>query len=230
MIKSKEDYKYYLEADRMANALPKHLNLVDKIKNIVLPNYIWQFQKTLRKLEYYKNCRKGGLSLVYKYFLFKKYKKLSLKLGFSIPVNVFGPGLSIAHPGTIVVNKGAKIGSNCRIHVCVNIGTEAGYSDKAPIIGNNCYIGPGVKMYGNISIANGTAIGANAVVNKSFNEENIAIAGVPAKKIADVDTLDFLIPATALIDYGYYKNNELSGLTSKEIKEKIKTDKNVYKK
>ena len=30
------------------------------------------------------------------------------------------------------------------------------------------------------------AIGANAVVNKSFHDENIAIAGVPAKVIGSV--------------------------------------------
>lgn len=42
--------------------------------------------------------------------------------GFSIPVNSFGPGLSIAHGGTIVVNNTARIGKNCRIHEGVTIG------------------------------------------------------------------------------------------------------------
>ena len=134
--------------------------------------------------------------------------------------------MSIAHHGTIVINGGAIIGANCRLHACVNIGTEAGYGDKAPNIGDNCYIGPGVKIYGNISIANGTAIGANAVVNKSFSEENIAIAGIPAKKIADVDTHDFLIPATMIIESGYNEKNDLHGLTSRELKEKLKAANN----
>lgn len=40
---------------------------------------------------------------------------LGEKLGFSIGLNVFGPGLSIAHYGCIVVNSGARIGTNCRI-------------------------------------------------------------------------------------------------------------------
>ena len=43
-----------------------------------------------------------------------------------------------------------------------------------------------LKIYGNIRIASGIMIGANAVVNKSFDEENICIAGVPAKKISDL--------------------------------------------
>lgn len=201
MIKSQGDYKYYLEADRIAKSIPKTKNMFGQLKSILLPNHVWEFQKILRKLEYYENCKKGIISLIYRFFLFKKYTKLSLQLGFSIPTNVFGPGLSIVHPGTIIINGSAKIGCNCRLHACVNIGTKAGCTNKAPTIGDNCYIGPGVKMYGEINIADGIAIGANAVVNKSFNEPNIAIAGVPAIKIANVNTLDFLIPATQILDH-----------------------------
>ena len=105
--------------------------------------------------------------------------------GYSIPPNVFGKGLSIAHRGTIVVNSHSIIGDNCRIHACVNIGTVPGVSFAAPIIGNDVYIAPGVKIYGKIVIASGIIIGANAVVNKSFDEENICIAGIPAQKISD---------------------------------------------
>ena len=114
-----------------------------------------------------------------------RYKRLSVKLGFTIPANAFGPGLSIAHRGTIVVHGKARIGANCRIHVCVNIGAQAGDETAVPVLGNNIYIGPGAKIFGKIEIADGIAIGANAVVNKSFTEPNITIAGVPAKKIAD---------------------------------------------
>jgi len=38
---------------------------------------------------------------------------------------------------------------------------------------------------GSVTLGSGIAIGANAVVTKSFEEDNIAIAGVPAKKISD---------------------------------------------
>ncbi len=118
------------------------------------------------------------------FFRWRKHL-LGVKCGFSIPLNVVDEGLSIAHIGPIVINGGAKIGKNCRLHVCVNIGTEAGKRSDAPIIGDNVYIAPGVKMFGKIQIANNIAIGANAVVNKSFTEEGIGIAGVPAKKIND---------------------------------------------
>lgn len=60
-----------------------------------------------------------------------------------------------------MVNKATEIGKNCRIHVGVNIGNQNG----TPVIGDNVYIGPGVKMFGPITIGNNVTIGANAVVN-----------------------------------------------------------------
>lgn len=113
------------------------------------------------------------------------------KLGFSIPVNVFGPGLSLAHAGTVVVNKSAKVGRNCRLHVCVNIGAATDDGTAAPTIGDDCYIAPGAKLYGPIIIGNNTGIGANAVVTKSFPNDNQTLAGVPAKVISERGPKEF---------------------------------------
>ncbi len=189
MIQSYDDYKYYLEADRLSLG-------VKRVRPPLFGGDIWKFQRLLRKLEYYLNCKGSALYKPIIFYLKIKFHIFSVLLGFTIPVNVFGPGLSIAQRGTIVVNSKAKIGANCRIHSCVNIGTKAGYSDLAPTIGDNVYIGPGVKMFGNINIANGIAIGANAVVNKSFDEEYISIAGVPAKKINDKGSDGLVISGT----------------------------------
>nr|WP_292372222.1 hypothetical protein [Methanosarcina sp. UBA411] len=60
-------------------------------------------------------------------------------------------------------------------------------------MGNNVYIGPGAKIFGNITIADDIAIGANSVVNKSFYEKGISIAGVPAKKINNKGTNGILL-------------------------------------
>lgn len=185
MIKSKSDYKRYLEQDKIALRL-QHLNLIDKFLNFISPNQIWKFQKLLRKVEYFQNCKSSGFSKLFYFYLKYKFKNQSIKLGFTIPPNVFGPGLAIIHYGTIVVNNNAKVGANCRIHVCVNIGASGGMS-TAPQIGNNVYIAPGSKIYGDIKIANNVAIGANAVVNKSFEEEGILLAGNPAKRIKKVE-------------------------------------------
>ena len=113
-----------------------------------------------------------------------RLRHLSYKLGYSIPINVFGPGLSLPHFGTIVVNSKARVGKNCRLHVCTNIGASAG-KPGAPIIGDNVYIGPGAILFGNITIANNVTIGANATVNKSIEEKNVVIAGTPAKIVKE---------------------------------------------
>ena len=190
MIKSKKEYKEYLELDRIALGVKKR-----SLKNILLetlnPDYIYRFQKKLRKTEYYKNCKQSGFYKLYYFFLLYKYKKISLKLGFSIPLNVFGPGLSIVHYGTIVVNSNAKIGKNCRIHPSTCIGASGG-SNKAPQIGDNVYIAPGVKIYGDIEIANNIAFAANAAVSSSFLNENYLVGGVPAKEIKHIDITNII--------------------------------------
>ena len=96
----------------------------------------------------------------------------------------WGGGLRINHYGNIVINPEARIGEWCDIHQGVNIG--AGMDGGVPELGNNIWIGPGAKMYGNIKIANGCAIGANAVVNKDFLEPHCTIVGVPARIISKV--------------------------------------------
>ena len=69
-------------------------------------------------------------------------------------------------------------------------------------IGDNVYIAPGVKMYGDIRIANGVALSANSVVNKSFENEHMVVGGIPAKEIKEFDTKVTNILATDLIEAG----------------------------
>ena len=135
----------------------------------------------------------GGWGGVIHWLLAKyKFRKISVKLGFSIPINVFGPGLSLPHRGNIIINPQTSIGENCRIHVGVNIGA---HHDKAPRIGNNVYIGPGAIIFGDIEIADNVSIGANATVNKSVLEPNSVVAGTPAKVVkTDVDSWNGVKP------------------------------------
>jgi len=177
MIKTKKDLKYYLERDAVA----LYCDLKKRPK--LFSDEIWKFQISLRKLEYYTNHYQNKKYFHMGFWKNKiRFKKLSLKLGFSIPINVFEEGLSIAHYGTIVVSSNSKIGKNCRIHEGVTIGATNG-SDKAPILGDNVFIGSGAKLIGDIIIADDVAIGANAVVARSIEEGSATYAGVPAKKI-----------------------------------------------
>lgn len=182
MIESKQDLKYYLEQDRIALKRSKHKIIKDKI---------WKFEILLRKSEYYCNCMPRILKKIGSLYK-KRLYSLGLKCGgFSIPINCFGPGLSIAHYGPIVVNNSTKVGKNCRIHEGVTIGAT-GRSGQAAHIGDNCFIATGAKVIGDIKIGNDIAIGANAVVTKSFLEDGITLGGVPAKKISDHTSRDFL--------------------------------------
>lgn len=187
MIQSREELRYYIECDlRSLGCYPLTLRM--KLGGIFCPA-IWKFQIRLRKLEYLQNCKKRNLfeKLIFyaKYINFKRY---GYHLGFTVPLNVFGPGLCLCHVGTIIINEYVKAGSNCRIHAGVNIGNlaplgEGHVPDNVPTIGNNVYIGPGAKLYGKITIGDNVAIGANAVVNKDV-PEHVTVAGVPAKIVS----------------------------------------------
>ena len=177
MISNKTDYIRFLKEDKIALGI--------KRKNPKLfGDEIWKFERQLRKTEYYYNCKKNIIGKVFYFYNMYKYHKLRVKLGISIPLNVFDSGLAIVHFGSIVVNNNAKVGKNCRIQDSTTIGATNGNLNAA-IIGDNVFIGSGARIIGNIKIANDIAIGANAVVNKDFITPGITIAGVPAKKISN---------------------------------------------
>ena len=180
MIKCKEDYKRFLTSDKAALGV-KHRFPVPLIDDI------WIFERCLRKTEYYKNCRHDFLGKIVYVFLRVRLYRLSLRMGYSIPLNVFAEGLSIAHRGPIIVNGNALIGKNCRIQDGVTIGATNGSMD-APQIGNNVFIGSGAKIIGDIRIADDVAIGAQALVVKSVLEGGITVGGIPAKKISNHDS------------------------------------------
>ena len=155
---------------------------------------VWRFERLLRAIEYHDACRRAWYHRPLRTWLYLRLHFASVRLGFTIPPHVFGPGLSIAHRGTIVVNSCARVGANCRLHACTNIGSWSGAAKAAPAVGDNVYIGPGAVLYGPIAIADNIAIGANSVVNTSFTEPNITIAGAPARKVRDGGTSRFVPP------------------------------------
>ena len=196
MIKSKKDYFFYLEADKIALLR----NYTGKLsRSYVKRNLVWKFQRLLRKVEYLRNCGAGPLDRIFYLYARNNLDNLGVKLGFSIPVNIFGPGLSIAHRGTIVVHEECKVGENCRIHQGVTIGIDRQRRNDGPSIGNNVFIGANAVIAGPIQIADGIAIGANSFVDKSFHEPNITIAGCPAKKISDKGSIDLWLRATEIL-------------------------------
>jgi len=180
MITDKTSYRYFLERDLKAYQLV-HLSFY---------NYWWidclRFQRRLRRIEYLYNVhRSNGFYRIELFLLEIINHRLATRLGLSIPKNVFGAGLCIVHYGTIVVSPKAKIGENCRLHPSTSIGDYNG----APTLGNNVYIGPGAKLFGDITVGNNVAIGANAVVNTNI-PDNVTVGGIPAKIISEKSSVE----------------------------------------
>lgn len=143
-------------------------------------DYLWRHNVLLRKTEYYVNTNKRIRSLLYKFFL----KKFQYKHALHIPINSFGCGLKVMHLGPILVNGKVKGGKDISIHINTSI-VASGTDNGVPTIGDGVVIGVGAVLLGPIIVANNIAIGANSVMNRSFSEEDIAIAGIPAKKISN---------------------------------------------
>jgi serine O-acetyltransferase len=181
MISNFKQFLNYIESDGRSLGLTHHYKAF-----FLKP--VFRFTVLLRFNEYLLNTKR---LMIFRIIPMIWFKRLSIRLSFSIPFNVFGPGLAIVHYGLVVVNPSAIIGKNCRIHAGVNIGASAGFKDNsgiqryAPKIGDSCYLGPGAKLFGPITIGDNCVIGANAVINKSFKENGITIAGVPGKKVSD---------------------------------------------
>ena len=187
MIKSKEDLKFYLKCDEIAR-FEKHVSLIEKTRY----GCMWYFNVVLRRLEYFTNCKNGIYGKIRCFFLKIAKKFLEQLTGWYIPVNSFGPGLCIVHKGPVIVNPNSKFGSNVRINAMVNIGASKG-EKNSPCGGNMIYIGPGAIIFGDIKLGSNIAIGANAVVNKSFEESNITIVGVPARIVSSNGCTGYVI-------------------------------------
>lgn len=173
MIDSREALRRYLAADLAAHGVARWRAHYRLTKRIVY------FQWLLRRSEYWNNCRRDPLGLVMATILRLRVKLLGERLGYSIPRNTFGPGLSIAHTGTIVVNMHARVGANCRIHQGVTIGEARG---RYPVIGDDVELAPNALVIG-ARLGDRVHVWPGAVVARDFPSD-CELAGVPARVVA----------------------------------------------
>lgn len=103
----------------------------------------------------------------------------------SIPPYVFGKGLLIMHLQNIVVSAKVKVGENTCLFHNTTLGIKLGHNTdgKCPVIGNGVTICAGACILGDVYIADRITVVANAVVAKSFTEEDVILGGIPAKVI-----------------------------------------------
>lgn len=85
-----------------------------------------------------------------------------------------GENLSLPHGlHGIFISRYAFVGDNCWIYQNVTIGEVKG---KAPVIGDNCLIGAGAVLIGDIKIGNFVKIGAGAVVNTDIPDNSTVVS------------------------------------------------------
>lgn len=171
MIESKKDFFDYVSADMKVNEIGN-----SPVKYL---NVIYKYLYCLRKVAYLSNTNKNKIRLKIWQLILNHY---SVKTGITIGPNSFGKGLYLPHYGYVVVNSTARFGDNCVVQCGVNV-------SESVTGGDSVFLGTGSKLMIGVNIKTGTIVGANAVVTKSFDEENIVIAGIPAKKISNNGTL-----------------------------------------
>jgi serine O-acetyltransferase len=174
-IESKADLRRFQREDLRAHGLPAWRPWF-RVSNRVV-----YFQRVLRTAEYFENCRRDRVGTLYLLVLRVRLRMIGERLGFEIPRGVFGPGLSIAHHGSVTVNGNAVVGRNCRIDAQTTIGDVRG---RAPVIGDNVYVGSGARVLGGVVVGDEAAIGANAVVVEDV-PAGVTVGGVPAQVISE---------------------------------------------
>ena len=175
-VQSKDDLNRFLNIElkkygkKLKSGVQLHLREIDILAhhNILL-----------RTCEYHVNMGHKFRGIWYKIRL----SRLQNKYGLHIPINCCDEGLKIMHVGPVLMNGNVCVGKDCSIHI--NTGLVAGgVSSDAPILGDGVVVGIGAVVVGGVRIANNVAIGANAVVTKNVDDENVAVAGVPAKIVS----------------------------------------------
>lgn len=183
IIQSKQDLKNFLNIEK-----EKYGRKSIKAPLICIGerSYLWKHNVLLRKTEYYVNTGNKLMGIIYKVLL----SRFQIKHQIHIPINTFDCGLKLMHLGPILVNGNVRGGKNVSLHINTSL-VAGGTNDGTPVLGDGVVVGVGAVLLGDIRLAKNIAVGANAVVNKSFDEENIAIAGVPAKKVSSNGRLEW---------------------------------------
>ena len=186
-ISTKSDLTFFIRADLAASRLPSwrwHFAITHRIAH---------FQRLLRRTEYWDRCRPDPVGRVVSAWLRFRCQRLGERFGYEIPRHTFGPGLSVAHFGTVTVNPQARIGRNCRLYSCT-IGEVEG---KSPVIGDDVHIGPGARVLGAVTVGDRVVIAANAVVVKSV-PAGVTVGGVPARVLNSHDSVGLVVDGCSI--------------------------------
>lgn len=149
---------------------------------------IWRYLYWFRWAQYYQAqlpSRSGLSRLLAKaayWFATRRKNICGEKCGVEITNNSqIGRRLSIWHSGVVV---DGQVGDDVSIRGnCVLGSKDLKCTSGRPTLGNGVEVGFGAAVIGNVAIADGCVIGANAVVTKDFPEPGTVIVGVPARAL-----------------------------------------------
>lgn len=159
--------------------------------SVLLKDPISRFHFYLRVTEYLGNKQKSNeLYLLFYYFSKWRFQALSVRLGFSIPENTLGKGVYIPHYGTIVVNSKSYVGDYSVLNVGVVLGRHPSSKEAVPVLGKGVFVGPGVKIFGDVHIGSRSVIGANSVVSSVVPQQQLW-AGSPASFKRSIELAEY---------------------------------------
>ncbi len=124
----------------------------------------------------------------------------------------------------VFISGTAKVGKNAVIFQQVTIGSISLPDSKglgAPTIGDNCYIGAGAKIVGNIKVGNNVRIGANAVVYEDVPDNAVVVSGKQRTIVKDQPLLN---------RYYTYNDATKERLYFEDGKWVVETDEEILKK
>ena len=110
----------------------------------------------------------AALTVILKVLYILANRVVEITTGISItPRAQIGAGLYIGHFGEVFVGEGV-------------------------IMGINCNLSPGAKLFGKITLGDDSAVGANAVVSRSLPVRAVAV-GIPAKVISLKGSFEYIL-------------------------------------
>ncbi len=129
--------------------------------------------------------------------------QMSRQFGIDIhPAATFGQGIMLDHASGLVVGETAVVGNRVSILQSVTLGgTGKEDGDRHPKIADGVLISAGATILGNISVGEGSKVGAGSVVLHDV-PAHTTVAGVPARIVGKPDTsspaldMDHAIPAS----------------------------------
>ncbi|MCM1257683.1 MAG: serine acetyltransferase [Roseburia sp.] len=123
-------------------------------------NFFWRL---------YRWQKRAGKGFLYEILTFCLSRSAHRHGGYIGPDTVIKGNLSLPHGlHGIFISRYASIGKNCWIYQNVTIGEV---NRMAPVIGDDCVIGAGAVIIGDVRIGNRVKIGAGAVVSTDIPDD-----------------------------------------------------------